>query len=106
MCAEKPSEIEQPYLFSLVLKHMMHGPCGLLNPKNVCMNQKKECKNHYPKEFSEYTKLGEDCYPTYKRTILGTRVIVRRKELDNRWVVPYNPMLLARFNCHLNVEVC
>lgn len=26
--------------------------------------------------------------------------------LNNRWVVPYNPYLLARFDCHINVEVC
>ena len=24
----------------------------------------------------------------------------------NRWIVPYNPYLLLRFDCHLNVEVC
>ncbi|AQL09526.1 PIF1 helicase [Zea mays] len=27
-------------------------------------------------------------------------------ELDNRWVVPYNPYLLRLFNCHINVEAC
>ncbi|KAG5530734.1 hypothetical protein RHGRI_025635 [Rhododendron griersonianum] len=28
-------------------------------------------------------------------------------KLENtRWVVPYNPYLLSRYNCHLNVEIC
>ena len=24
----------------------------------------------------------------------------------NRWVVQYNPYLLLKFNCHINVEIC
>ncbi|GAA0182862.1 hypothetical protein LIER_30444 [Lithospermum erythrorhizon] len=35
--AELPDRKEDPYLSSLVLKHMMHGPCGSVNQKNVCM---------------------------------------------------------------------
>src|SRR6202000_326456 len=26
--------------------------------------------------------------------------------VNNAWVVPYNPYLLLKYNCHLNVEVC
>ena len=26
-------------------------------------------------------------------------------DLDNQWVVPYNPTALLLFNCHINVEV-
>ena len=28
------------------------------------------------------------------------------KLLDNRWVVPYNPYLLTRYNFHIKIEVC
>ena len=26
-------------------------------------------------------------------------------KLDNGWVVPYNPILLLKFQCHVNVEI-
>ena len=84
---------------------MMHGPCGALNPKNVCM-QDNECKCRYPRPFNENTIQGKDSYPVYHRRDDGRRAKVRGKMLDNRWVVPYNPYLLRMFNCHINVVVC
>jgi len=49
---------------------------------------------------------GKDAYSIYRRRNDGHKVFVRKKWLDNRWVVPYNLMLLMRYNCHINVEVC
>ena len=31
---------------------------------------------------------------------------MRGIQLDNRWVVPYNPYLTTKYNCHINVEIC
>ncbi|XP_027072018.2 uncharacterized protein [Coffea arabica] len=103
--AELPDPNEQSYLYSLVIKHMMHGPCGSLNKENVCM-QNGVCKNHYPKEYIEHTTHSEDGYPHYRRRKNGRSVRVRNHSLDNRWVVPYTPYLLALIDCHLNVEIC
>nr|XP_045087172.1 uncharacterized protein LOC109751715 [Aegilops tauschii subsp. strangulata] len=105
ICAELPDKQKYPELHALVVKHMMHGPCGALNPKNVCMQQ-NECKCRYPRSFNENTAQGKDSYPVYRRRDNGRQAKVRGKMLDNRWVVPYNPYLLQMFNFHINVEVC
>ncbi|WVZ94526.1 hypothetical protein U9M48_040407 [Paspalum notatum var. saurae] len=52
------------------------------------------------------TLQGKDSYPVYRRCEDGSKQKARGHELDNRWVVPYNPFLLRYFNCHINVEVC
>ena len=64
------------------------------------------CKNHYSKQFCAKTTVGKDSYPLYMRRDNAQKVTVRGAMLDNRWVVPYNPYLLAKFNCHMNVEIC
>lgn len=97
---------------------MIHGPCGVIDPECVCMKDKNDgygrrCKANYPKQFQEETVVSEDGYPLYQRkagvgpryewtkSIRGTEV-----KMDNRWVVPYNPFLLQKYQAHINVEVC
>ncbi|ONM39160.1 hypothetical protein ZEAMMB73_Zm00001d043823 [Zea mays] len=104
--AEIPDKKKYPELYKMVIKHMMHGPCGLLNPKCPCTKGCASCKNHYPRAFSNATSQGKDSYPIYRRRDDGRKETVRGCELDNRWVVPYNPYLLRLFNCHINVEAC
>ncbi|XP_074560285.1 uncharacterized protein LOC141816402 [Curcuma longa] len=105
VCAEIPDPKLHPYLYSLVTKHMMHGPCGSMNINSPCMKS-GNCKNHYPKNFTSHTYHADDGYPHYRRRNDGQRVRIRNHELDNRWTVPYNPYLLALFDCHMNVEIC
>ncbi|XP_070010439.1 uncharacterized protein [Nicotiana sylvestris] len=104
--AEIPDKGVEPYLYSLVIRHMMHGPCGNLNPTNSCMKIDGSCKFKYPKSFSNHTSKGVNSYPIYKRQNTGVKVLIREQFLDNSWVVPYNPFLLGKFDCHMNVEVC
>ncbi|PWZ58852.1 ATP-dependent DNA helicase PIF4 [Zea mays] len=103
--AEIPSN-KYPELRKMVIKHMMHGPCGSLNPNCPCTKGRASCKNQYPRHFHEATMQGKDSYPNYRRRDDGRKEKVRGCELDNRWVVPYNPYLLRLFNCHINVEAC
>lgn len=87
------------------MKHMMHGPCGSLNPKNSCMRD-DICKNHYPKEFVEVTSMGKNSYDAYRRRNNNDKVHVRGAFLDNSYVVPYCPFLISKYDCHINVEIC
>nr|XP_027118300.1 uncharacterized protein LOC113735497 [Coffea arabica] len=105
VCAELPDKDRYPHLYSLVIKHMIHGPCGAMDKSCPCMRD-GTCKNRYPKNFCAQTTHGEDTYPYYRRRDDGKSIKVRRFTLDNRWVVPYNPYLLALFDCHINVEIC
>lgn len=105
VCAEIPDICCHPKLHKLVKQHMIHGPCGLLNPNSVCMRDGK-CTKNFPKDFCDNTRDSVNGYPVYKRRDNGANIDVRGHSVDNRYVVPYNPYLLAKFDCHLNVEVC
>ena len=101
--AEFPDKDTQPELYALVVKHMVHGPCGAENPNSPCMENGK-CTKNFPKPFRETTSVSEDSYASYRRRDDGRKHMVQGKEVDNRWVVPYSPWMLARQGCHLNVE--
>lgn len=103
--AEIPDEAKYPDLHTIVCKHMMHGPCGSLNPKCPCMVD-GSCRCRFPRQFSDATQQGKDSYPIYRRRDDGQIVEARHAKLDNRWVVLYNPKLLMIYNCHINVEIC
>ena len=64
------------------------------------------CRFKYPRQFCDSTQQGKDGYPIYRGCEDMHKVFIKNKWLDNRWVVPYNPTLLMRYNCHINVEVC
>ena len=111
--AELPDEKDDPELYELVKKFMIHGPCGLVNRHCVCMKN-GSCSKKFPKEFVSETITGEDGYPKYKRRSTyegGFSFKLKMKtgsnfDVDNRWVVPYSPLLLRLFKGHVNVESC
>ena len=100
LSAEIPSSTVHPRLHDIVMKNMIHGPCG-----TWCFNEGK-CSKHYPKQFRPETVIDENGYPYYRRRETGLRY--HRYDgytIDNTNVVPYSPMLLQLLNCHINVEV-
>ncbi|KAL5723595.1 DNA helicase [Ranunculus cassubicifolius] len=105
--AEIPDKVAEPDLFRIVMRHMIHGPCGKhIDESQPCLKE-GICKKFFPKAFAEFTVEGLDSYPTYRRRRNGPQVkLHNRIMVDNRWVVPYNPWLLRKYDCHINVEVC
>ena len=88
---------------------MVHGPCGVYNPHAPCMVVKgpghtPTCSKGFPKRFNSETVVHEDGYPEYRRRDDGRRFTVpapgrngQQVELDNRWIMPYNPYLLRKY---------
>ncbi|KAK8942878.1 hypothetical protein KSP39_PZI009132 [Platanthera zijinensis] len=106
--AEIPIQAEEPELYNAVLRHMLHGPCGRLRPNAQCMKN-NVCKKGFPKPFMTATTHGLDSYPLYRRRDDNRAIPLGRDGdfmADNGWVVPYNPWLLLKYDCHINVEIC
>ena len=121
--AEIPDPDDKPVLHSLVVKHMLHGPCGPDYPGCPCnKGNPPKCTKSFPKELQSHTTLNGEQYPKYRRRApyknrngreVGVHVCRRGgaapgvdpvKKFTNADVVAYNPYLLTRYRCHMNVE--
>ncbi|KAM0887151.1 hypothetical protein ACQ4PT_029235 [Festuca glaucescens] len=105
ICAEIPDRVLDPLGYVLVSEFMMHGPCGELNDKCVCMKE-GACSKHFPKPFQDETIIDEHGFALYRRRDDGRTVYKNGHYLDNRFVVPYNMAMLKKYQAHINVEWC
>ena len=111
--AEIPDKNVDKGLHDIIVKNMIHGPCGALNENSPCM-AKGRCTKQYPRLLVSNTITGNDGYPQYRRRSTedgGKTAIIKKRngttiEVDNQWVVPYSPLLSKTFNAHINVEYC
>lgn len=90
-------------------KLLIHGPCAGREDLACRQRNPKLCEKRFPKQFRDTTEISDDGYPLYKRPDDGRYVTVGRKKqtlASNADGVPYNSWLLARYNCHINVEIC
>ncbi|XP_065639509.1 uncharacterized protein LOC100203419 [Hydra vulgaris] len=104
ICAEIPDPIINRELYD-VKTCMIHGLCGILNPNSTCMKD-GVCSKNYPKEFNANTVVVHNGYPRYKRRDNGLVINIKGNNVDNRWVVPYNPWLSKKYQAYINVEAC
>ena len=66
------------------------------------------CRANYPKDFIQFTQATEYGYPEYRRRspkhggFKATIKISKDKtiKIDNRWVLPYNPYLLQKYQAN------
>ena len=65
-----------------------------------------DCSKHYPKSVYDETRIEENGFVKYRRRGDDRRITVNGKELDNRWVIPYNRDLCVKYDAHINVERC
>lgn len=98
--AHLPDPNDDKELYDLVSNLMIHTcsyRCRVKNPD--------ECSKGYPKNFQIQSVIQDNGYPYLKR--LKNGVIFRKygKQYDNRHVVPYNPYLLKKYRCHINIEM-
>jgi hypothetical protein len=92
-----PDPVLEPRLFDIVKRSMVHGPCGPFKPDARCMKDGK-CTKGFPKAFQAETVMTRDGYPIYARPNDGHAYEVRNFFADNRWIVPYNPHILSRYD--------
>lgn len=103
--AEIPNKETHPRLFEVVTKNMIHGPCNTPNSRSPCLEGGK-CRKGFPKPFQNETVASNNGYPLYMRRQRQAVKTNNNVEVENSWVVPYNPFLSLKYNCHINVEVC
>ncbi|KAK1373847.1 hypothetical protein POM88_032446 [Heracleum sosnowskyi] len=84
--AEIPDPLKDPVGYAAVKDFMIHGPCGLENPKSPCMKGFK-CIRHFPKKYCARTIFDDSGFPIYKRrrsdiTVDNPTLILNDKQLQ------------------------
>jgi hypothetical protein len=104
--AEIPDKFTDPICYEIVSKFMIHGPCGLANPKSQCINE-GVCSKRFPKKFKSQTVFDDNGFVYCRcRDLKDNFVMKNGIQLNNIYVVPYNRELLLRYNAHINIEIC
>ncbi|XP_065639622.1 uncharacterized protein LOC136072347 [Hydra vulgaris] len=84
ICAEIPDPIVNCELYDIIKTCMIHGHV----------------------DFNANTVAVHNGYPRYRRRDNGLVINIKGNNVDNRWVVPYNPWLSKKYQAHINVEAC
>ena len=99
---------------------MVHKKCGTFNPSAPCMKTDPKtkrifCKMHYPQPFRSSLALNEKSgRAEYRRPDNNDSATIKCKNgenktvettIDNRNIVPYNPYLIMKCDCHICIDI-
>lgn len=104
-CIKIPDETADLDGFKVVKEYMMYGPYGSANKEAQCM-VKDKCMNHNPKKFYNTMNVDQDGFAIYHKCSMSSQIELKGIRLDNRSAISYNRDLIAKFQTHINVEIC
>ena len=106
-----PNTPENSLLQDLVGRHQTHK-CKRDTCRHGVPDGEEQCNKSFPKPFAPITCCDGDSYPLYRRRNRpqdAWRPPASWKRgstfIHNSNAVPYNPFLLLKYRCHINVEV-
>lgn len=103
--AEIPDHTTHPAAYTAVTTSMFHGPCGSSYPSTPCMVN-GACSKGYPKPFQDCTTINPSGFVHHRRHNNNIVFVRNGFTFDNRWIVPHNLYLSAKYCAHINVECC
>ena len=90
-------------LLQLIMKFMIHTPCGNQNPGAPCMVN-GSCSKSFPKPFRAETTITEDSYAHTRHYDTGQFLEVLGNQVNNQWVDCHSSYLIWKYRCHINVK--
>ncbi|CAN7002724.1 unnamed protein product [Brassica oleracea var. botrytis] len=83
---------------------MIHGPCGVINPKSPCM-ENNVCTKKFPRAYNDYTSIDKSGYVLYRRRQNENASALKDGTIVNsNFVVPHNIKLLKNICTDINLR--
>ncbi|SGY19929.1 BQ5605_C017g08389 [Microbotryum silenes-dioicae] len=106
--AEIPDRDKFPALFETITNSMLHRRCD--RPGNhTCHDKHGKCTKRFPKRLQPCTTSEDGGYPHYRCRGIHQYVkfpgTAQEEVYTDANVVPTNPFLASKYNCHVNVEI-
>ncbi|SGY54089.1 BQ5605_C006g03838 [Microbotryum silenes-dioicae] len=106
--AEIPDRNKFPALFETITNSMLHRRCDRPG-KHTCHDDHGNCTKRFPKRLQPHTTSEDGGYPHYRCCAIHQYVkfpgTAQEEVYTDANIVPTNPFLASKYNCHVNVEI-